>query len=144
MICIDTNVLLRYLLQDDDKQAKKANALIEGKRKVLITDIVLVETLWTLKGRKYCLDRKSILLVVEQLFKEPNIVFEDSNAVWQTLQTLTNTELTSANKKNREMDFSDVLIVEKAKRVCVRKGDEYYATYSFDQALQQLDGVMSP
>jgi len=50
MIAIDTNVLLRYLLNDDPKQSKKASAVIQGSQKVLITDVVLVETIWRLKG----------------------------------------------------------------------------------------------
>ncbi len=47
MIAIDTNVLLRYLLQDDKKQSVKADKLVAGRRKVLITDVVLVETIFT-------------------------------------------------------------------------------------------------
>ncbi|HFE38753.1 MAG TPA: PIN domain-containing protein, partial [Gammaproteobacteria bacterium] len=48
MIAIDTNVLLRYLLWDDKPQAAKADRLINGTEPVLVTDVVLVETLWTL------------------------------------------------------------------------------------------------
>ena len=50
MIAIDTNVLLRYLLQDDEKQANKATKLILGAESVLITDVVLTETIWTLSA----------------------------------------------------------------------------------------------
>ena len=53
MISIDTNVLLRYLLQDDQNQSPRANRLFGGKKKILITDMVLVEALWTLKGQQY-------------------------------------------------------------------------------------------
>jgi predicted nucleic-acid-binding protein len=48
MIAIDTNVLLRYLLQDDAKLCKKAIEVITGKQRVLVTDVVLAETIWTL------------------------------------------------------------------------------------------------
>ena len=51
MIAVDTNVLLRYLLNDDQSQAAIAEKLINGKEIVLITDVVLVETIWTLKGK---------------------------------------------------------------------------------------------
>jgi predicted nucleic-acid-binding protein len=47
LIAIDTNVLLRYLLWDEEALAAKANLLINGSQPVLITDIVLVETVWT-------------------------------------------------------------------------------------------------
>ena len=53
MIAIDTNILLRYLLNDNEEQSRKARRLIKGENKVLVTDVVLVETLWTLKGKKY-------------------------------------------------------------------------------------------
>ena len=56
MIAIDTNVLLRYLLADDAIQYRKAKVLIEARYPVLITDVVLVETVWTLAGRRYNLD----------------------------------------------------------------------------------------
>jgi len=53
VIAIDTNVLLRYLLQDDQRQSAKASGLINGEEDVLVTDVVLAETLWndeTLSG----------------------------------------------------------------------------------------------
>lgn len=52
MIAIDSNVLLRYLLQDDPAQSKQAAALITGDEDVLITDVVLVKTMWTLNSRR--------------------------------------------------------------------------------------------
>lgn len=53
MIAIDTNLLLRYLLQDDPKQSAKAAALLAGEEDVLVTHVVLSETIWTLCGKKY-------------------------------------------------------------------------------------------
>jgi len=61
VIAIDTNVLLRYLLWDDKTQAAKADKLINGSTPVLITDVVLVEALWILKGKKYKLDKTAII-----------------------------------------------------------------------------------
>ena len=43
MIAIDTNVLLRYLLRDDEAQAERARCIIECGERVLITDVVLAE-----------------------------------------------------------------------------------------------------
>ncbi len=60
MIAIDTNVLLRYLLDDDKYQSAKATRLITGSRRLLITDIVRVETFWTLRGKKYNLTRSEL------------------------------------------------------------------------------------
>jgi predicted nucleic-acid-binding protein len=77
LISVDTNVLLRYLLQDDRDQSPKANRLFGSKKKILITDMILVEALWTLKGKKYNLGKQDQLMVLSQLFKDPNVIFED-------------------------------------------------------------------
>jgi len=69
LIAIDTNVLLRYLLNDDQSQAAVAEKLINGKEIVLITDVVLVETIWTLKGKKYQLNKTDLVTVIQALFK---------------------------------------------------------------------------
>lgn len=53
MIAIDTNVLLRHVLQDDDEQSPKASQLFDLHERVLVTDVVLVECIWTLSGKKY-------------------------------------------------------------------------------------------
>lgn len=85
MIAIDTNVLLRYLLEDDAEQFGKAVKLISGRQTVLITDVVLVETIWTLRGKKYQLKKPDPVTVIQSLFQEPNIRFEDGQAVWLAL-----------------------------------------------------------
>src|SRR5438552_11656093 len=53
MIAVDTNVLLRRLLDDDATQAEKARRLFETNESVLVTDVVLAETVWTLTGKRY-------------------------------------------------------------------------------------------
>ena len=115
MIAIDTNVLLRYLLDDDKLQSKKAAALIRGSSPVLITDVVLSETIWTLKGNKYKLDKKGVIRVLNTLFEEANIFFEDGQAVWKALGDFRRAEPVKAGSKKKQADFSDALIVNKAK-----------------------------
>ncbi|MCF6221357.1 MAG: hypothetical protein L3J65_09610 [Robiginitomaculum sp.] len=73
MIAIDTNVLLRYLLGDNKTQSQKATKLITGDLPVLVGDIVLVETIWTLRGKKFKLGKAGIIEVLNALFEEPNI-----------------------------------------------------------------------
>ena len=81
----DCYLLLRYLLDDEKSQSAKAARLIAGSRPVLITDIVLVETFWTLRGKKYNLTRSELIHVIQQLFAESNLRFEDSQTVWRAL-----------------------------------------------------------
>jgi predicted nucleic acid-binding protein len=70
VIAVDTNVLLRYLLWDDERQALKADRLMNGPAAVLITDVVLAETLWTLKGKKYRRGLANQLFVLQSLHHE--------------------------------------------------------------------------
>lgn len=137
MIAIDTNVLLRYLLDDDPEQSKQAAALITGRRTVLATDVVLVEMLWTLKGRKYQLTKTELVGVVNTLFQEPNIQFEESQVVWQAL----NDYRQSKKVKGKEADFADALIVNKAKFLAKGKRQKLESVYTFDVAAQALPGA---
>ncbi|VAW61405.1 hypothetical protein MNBD_GAMMA11-2663 [hydrothermal vent metagenome] len=144
MISIDTNVLLRYLLQDDKEYSPKANRIVAGKNKILVTDVVLAETLWTLKGRKYKLSKDDLLLVLDGLFKEPGISFEDGKTVWRALHSFRSTCAVKAGSKKKDADFSDVLILEKSKYDCDRKNEIFKGMYSFDLAAQQVKDIKKP
>lgn len=141
MIAVDTNVLLRYLLDDDARQSKKASAIITGTDNVLITDIVLTETIWTLKGKKYKLDKESIIKVINTLFAEPNIIFEDGQTVWRALSDYTKAKPVKVGSKRKEADFPDALIVNKAQYVANRLNDDLDGVYTFDIASQEIPGT---
>ncbi len=140
MIAIDTNLLLRYLLNDDQIQAAQADRLINGKEIVLITDVVLVETIWTLKGKKYQLNKADLVTVIQTLFKEPNIRFENGQVIWQALNDYRN----ALPINGKLADFSDALIVQKARFIASDKSTELLGVYTFDIAAQQLPGTKSP
>ena len=144
MIAIDTNVLLRYLLWDDKPQATKADRLINGAEPVLITDVVLVETLWTLKGKKYRLDKPALVDVLHALFAEPNICFEDDQAVWQALSDYWQAKPVKTGNKKKEADFADALIISKARLHSDERGDALNGVYTFDRAAQALPGMAVP
>ena len=144
MIAVDTNVLLRYLLDDDAKQSKKASAIITGSANVLITDIVLTETIWTLKGKKYKLDKELIIKVINTLFAEPNIIFEDGQTVWRALSDYTKAKSIKVGNKRKEADFPDALIVNKAQYIANKLNDELDGVYTFDIASQEIPGMREP
>ena len=144
MIAIDTNVLLRYLLWDDKKHAAKANRLINGSTPVLITDVVLVETLWTLKGKKYRLDKTAIVNVLNALFEEPNICFEDGQTIWRALYDYRLAKPVKVGGKNKEADFPDSLVVNKAKFYMAGKGEAFDGVYTFDLSAQEIPGTTKP
>ena len=140
MIAIDTNVLLRYLLDDDEAQATKAAKLITGNELVLITDVVLVETVWTLKGKKYRLKKSELVAVMQALFKEPNIRFEDGQTVWLAL----NNYRKAKPVRGKEADFSDALVVQKAKFLANSRKVNFGGVYTFDVLAQKLPGTKAP
>lgn len=144
MIAIDTNVLLRYLLWDNKEQSAKADKLINGPAPVLIMDVVLSETLWTLKGKKYKLDKAAIIDVVNSLFEEANIRFEDGQTVWQALNDYRQAKPVKVGGKKKEADFSDALIVNKAKFCAVENGETLDGVYTFDLAAQAMPGTAKP
>jgi predicted nucleic-acid-binding protein len=144
VISIDTNLLLRYLLQDDEIQSSKANLILSGNKQILITDVVLVEMIWTLKGKKYSLSMEQIVNVVEQLFKEPNLIFENGQTVWRALNIYRNTTPVRVSGKNKDVDFPDALIVEKSKYVASNKNETFGGLYTFDKAAQQIIGTVEP
>jgi predicted nucleic-acid-binding protein len=135
VIAIDTNVLLRRLLQDDPEQSKQANRLFEQKERILITDIVLAETIWTLKGKRYGIDKTGIVAVVTSLLEEPAIVFENTQAVWSALNNYI--EAIPA-------DFTDALIINKAKETAKLNSEILEAVYTFDHGALKLPGTKSP
>lgn len=137
MIAIDTNVLLRYLLDDDPIQAAIAAKLITGKDSVLITDVVLVETVWTLKGKKYQLGKANLMTVIQTLFKEPGICFENAQVVWMAL----NDYRKAQPVRGKIADFADALIINKAKYISRDQSVELRCVYTFDIAAQQLPGA---
>lgn len=144
MIAVDTNVLLRYLLGDDKAQSKKAAALIRGSSSVLITDVVISETIWTLKGNKYKLDKEGIIRVLNSLFGEPNIFFEDGQVVWKALGDFRRAKLVKVGGKKKQADFPDALIVNKAKFQSLKTQEVFQGVYTFDRAALQIPGTRKP
>lgn len=133
MIAADTNVLLRYLLRDDDAQAELARAIFQGGDRVLVTDVVLVESVWTLLGRRYRMTKPDIIRLIGSLLQEPNIRFEDEDVIFCALQAFRRTDA----------DFADALIVYKTLKV--GSGDrEAPVVYTFDADALQLPHTARP
>jgi predicted nucleic-acid-binding protein len=144
VIAIDTNVLLRRLLQDDPEQSKQANRLFEQEDRILITDVVLAETIWTLKGKRYSIDKDGIIAVITSLLEEPTIVFENIQAVWLALNDFINAKPVKASNSVKSADFADALIVNKAKETAKLHSETMEAVYTFDQGALELPDTKSP
>jgi predicted nucleic-acid-binding protein len=84
MTALDTNVLVRYLTQDDASQARKASALIEraiadGER-VHIDTIVLCELIWVLRTA-YRHDRETVAATLARLLEAAQLSIDDRDRV---------------------------------------------------------------
>ncbi|MDE0050657.1 MAG: type II toxin-antitoxin system VapC family toxin [Rhodospirillales bacterium] len=138
MIAVDTSVLLRYLLHDDEAQAARADAVFDAGKTVLITDVVLAETVWTLSGRKYRLPKAGLVAVLERLFSEPNIRFEDDQVVWRALQAYRSATPADEARSTKGAGFADALVVFKAQQIASDSGERFDGVYTFDAAMGRL------
>ena len=120
MIGLDSNVLVRYIVQDDPEQAIAASRLIEGRCTERspghVNLVVLVELVWVLT-RAYGYGRTDIARVVLQLLRTTELDIEDSDAVWAALRQF----------ETGAADFADYLIARRnGEAGCER-------TYTFDR-----------
>ena len=128
MIGIDTNILLRLWLNDDLAQNKRIDALLAAHGgmpgSLLVTDVVLVEAVWTLKSA-FDQDKHAQLIAVRSLLEETAFTFEDRDTVSAAL------DLFEAGS----CGFADCLVVAKH----ARQGGDFTAT--FDRGMRKLPGV---
>jgi predicted nucleic-acid-binding protein len=125
LIGLDTNVVVRYLVQDDPPQSAAATRLMERVLSVelpgLITGTTLCEIVWVL-AECYGADRDRIAAVVEGLLTSRQLVVEEADIVWNALR----------DWRASSADFSDALI---GRQVLARGGEK---TVTFDRAAAKL------
>jgi predicted nucleic-acid-binding protein len=128
-------------LDDDAAQAERARGLFARKDRILIADIVLVEAVWTLKGKRYKATKEDIIAAVTALLEEPNVVFENRQAVWAALNDYAEAALVKTGDGMQAADLADALVVRKAMFTALEWGETYEATYTFDQAALAIPGT---
>jgi len=105
---VDTNILIRFLIGDDEVQAKKVYNIfkkVESDRNELFVPLlVVIELIWVLES-VYEIPRSEILDSISELLLMPILKFEHQTAIQQ---------FTIAAQGNR-YDLSDLLIVHSAK-----------------------------
>ena len=82
MVAIDTNVLVRILVNDDTDQAARARRWMARHQEqgILVDHIVLVELVWVLRAR-YRQERAAIVRVLEALLDGASLVIPDEMLV---------------------------------------------------------------
>ena len=105
MIGLDTNVVVRYLAQDNARQAAIATRLIEGSLSAdvrgFISIVTLAEIVWVMSSN-YGASRASVAEIVEGLLTAPQLMMERADVLWRALKAY----------RESEADFSDAVIVE--------------------------------
>jgi predicted nucleic-acid-binding protein len=85
MIGLDTNVLVRYIMQDDPKQSPKASRLIEGLTAAapgFVPLVSVVELVWVLSSA-YSLSRQQVSAALDLLLRSKEIVLDRADQVLQ-------------------------------------------------------------
>ncbi|MBI9084970.1 MAG: type II toxin-antitoxin system VapC family toxin [Desulfobacterales bacterium] len=120
---LDTNVLVRYITQDDPLQSAVANDVIErltqNQERFVIQPVVLCELVWVLESA-YKYAKTEIVLVLNQLLRTVQFEITEKDIVWQAF----------GDFQSGKADFSDYLIG----RANERAGAD--VTLTFDKSLR--------
>jgi predicted nucleic-acid-binding protein len=120
LIGLDTNVLIRYIVRDDRRQAEAATRLIESQCTPedpgLINPIVLCELVWVLI-RGYGYDRRMVAGVVRRILSVRELRVDDAESAWRAVRLY----------EQGKADFADYLIG------LSNQDEKAETTYTFDR-----------
>lgn len=130
MLGVDTNILVRFLVRDEEAQFERARKLIKrevaARGSVFVSQLVLLETEWVLRSR-YGLLKHQIIAAISGLLDAVDVQFEDELAVEEALFVW----------KDTAADFADCLIGARNRRLGCR------ATATFDAKASRLPGFIA-
>jgi predicted nucleic-acid-binding protein len=108
VIGLDSNVLVRYVAQDEPRQSARASRLLEDElttdRPGFVSLVALAETAWVLESA-YAADRATVLRVVRGLLAAANLRVQEPEAV----------ALAADDVESTAIDFGDALIARVAR-----------------------------
>lgn len=107
MIGLDTNVLVRYLVEDDEEQSNRAVAFIESTAdrgdRLFLAHLVLCELVWVLEVA-YGRSREDIVRALTAILRTAQFVVDDPDVAHRAL----------ARFEDGAADFADYVIAELA------------------------------
>ena len=113
MIGLDTNVLVRYIMQDDPKQSPKATAIVEsldGVGSGYITLVSMIELVWVLTA-SFELTRAQVSQALDGIIRTKQFKIENADQIVRALRVF----------KLGKSDFADCLIERSANSAgCVK------------------------
>jgi predicted nucleic-acid-binding protein len=127
MIGLDTNVLVRYIMQDDLKQSPLATRLIESRSvesRGFVPLVSVVELFWVMSSA-YELDRGQLIAALEGLLRTKELVVERAEIVWKALRIF----------QTANVDFAHCLIERSAAAAGCEK------TMTFDRGAAKSAGM---
>ena len=127
MIAVDTNVLVSALVEDDERLATAARALLGSltpERPGFICREVVLEVVWVL-GRAYRFNRRQVADVVVDVIATDCLVVENADDVARAASSF----------RQSGADFADLMILAAAAR------EEARPLYTFDRKLSRAAGA---
>ena len=126
MIAFDMNLLVRFLVEDDERQLRTTLETLEEATErgepVLVTDVVLAELEWVLDAA-YEVPRRRILAAIQGLVDDGRFCFEDPSRLADALHRY----------QRSRADLSDYLLGARG-RECGA-----VTTFTFDRGLRRDD-----
>lgn len=107
MIAVDTNVIIRFLVRDDEKQANAARRRLKqaerNRERLFIPLLVVLETIWVLESA-YDKSRSEVLDSIRDMRQMPVFEFEEDAAIERLLH----------DGPKYKADLADILIAHSA------------------------------
>ena len=131
MIALDTNVWVRFLVEDDPAQCAAASALVnkaaEDKESIFVSDLVLAELVRVL-SRAYRFSRSDISVCLKRIFHSAAVRFASPERVARAV----------AGYESGKADFADYLVVQHGFEAGAR------TLFSFDRKLVSESLAVAP
>ena len=131
MIGLDTNVLVRYLVEDDPEQTATAAKLIEKQCTAddpgFVNRVVLCELVWVLESA-YAYPRATVAATLEILLRTAELKVDAADAAWPALTAY----------RGGGVDFSDAFVGR------LNRNAGCDGTATFDKGAARLDDFFAP
>ena len=126
---IDTNLLVRYLINDDQKKAEAVDNLLDraakGEVRIIVPSVVIAELVWVLESF-YQLKADAILELAEAIINTSGLDVTDKSTIISALRLY----------RSKNIDFIDAWIIEFAKERGVK------TIYTFDKRhFRDIEGI---
>ena len=126
-IMVDTNVLIRLLLEDEEQpqQVQAARQLVIAVPELYIPQVVQVETVWVMENA-YEIEKSVMIRLLTHLDGNQTFLLQEAEIFHEALQQY----------RISNVGFADCIILAQAKQLGI-------TLYTFDKRLAKLEGASS-